>query len=75
MNEYVPLASLKTTEGVDDARLAPLYVTDQLVPEGNPVSVNVTLYDGTPVFVAVKVIDWPVGAPLTMTDPEDGDAV
>jgi hypothetical protein len=48
--------------------VVPLNVTDQLVPEGSPVSVNVTAYGTGP--VGEKVIISVAELPLTVTPPE-----
>jgi len=42
MKAYVPFPRATTIVGVSDERTVPLMVTDQFVPKGNPVSVNVT---------------------------------
>ena len=42
-NEYVPLGSVKLIKPDVDEWVVPAIVTDQLVPDGNPFSVNVTV--------------------------------
>jgi hypothetical protein len=41
---YVPFASLNTIVAEVDGTVVPFSVTDHVVPEGSPVSVNVTVY-------------------------------
>ena len=55
--KYVPFGSVNgIVPDVDDS-LVPLSVTDHDVPDGNPDSVNVTVYLLTDVVVGVNVID------------------
>ena len=42
-NEYVALGSVKLIKPDVDEWVVPAIVTDQLVPDGNPFSVNVTV--------------------------------
>jgi hypothetical protein len=53
--------------------VVPANVIDQLVPDANPLSLNVTAY--CPGTVDTKTIPWLTGAPWTVTDPELGLAV
>ena len=55
--EYVPFGSVNVIVPDVDDSLVPLSVTDHDVPDGNPVSVNVTVYLLTDVVVGVNVID------------------
>jgi len=67
---YVPFASVNTMEIVLEDRVVPFSVTENDVPLGRPLSVNVTVYwsGGS----AVKVIDTDCAAPATLTDPDEG---
>ena len=67
--EYVPLGSENEIVFVVDDSVFPFNVTDQDVPDGRPVSVNVTEY-----LTWVKVIATFTFAPLTVTELEYGDA-
>ena len=53
---------------VVDVTDTPFSVTDQLVPEGNPVSVNVTEYVTNENGTGTET-----GAPLTVNEPEEGE--
>ena len=53
---YVPFGSVNVIVSDVDDSLVPLSVTDQDVPDGNPVSVNVTVYLLTDVVVGVAII-------------------
>ena len=55
--EYVPFGSVNVIVPDVDDSLVPLSVTDHDVPDGNPDSVNVTVYLLTDVVVGVNVID------------------
>ena len=55
--EYVPFGSVNVIVPDVDDSLVPLSVTDHDVPDGNPVSVNVTVYLLTDFVVGVNVID------------------
>jgi len=70
---YVPFASENVIVLIVEVRVVPLKVTDHDVPVGSPVSVKLTSYlaGGT----AVKVIDRLTLAPLTVTDPDAGEAM
>jgi hypothetical protein len=56
-----------------ESAVDPFSVTDHDVPEGRPVSVNVTEY--SPAGIGVNVIARVTPAPFTGTSPEDGEAV
>ena len=73
MYEYVPFGSVNDMVEVVELSGAPFSVTDQLVPDGSPLSVNVTVYVVT--TDAVNVTAFETEAPLTVTDPDDGLAV
>jgi hypothetical protein len=63
--EYVPLGSLNViVVPVPEYDCPLLKLTYHIVPEGNPDSVNVTVY-----VTSEKVIDCETGAPLTVNDP------
>ena len=53
--EYVPFGTENVIVPDVDDSLVPLSVTDHDVPDGNPVSVNVTVYLLTDVVVGVNV--------------------
>ena len=68
---YVPLGSANAIVEVVELAAAPFNVTDQDVPEGSPVSVNVTAYV---TWVKARVGSL-TAAPFTVTDPEYGSVV
>jgi len=45
LNEYVPLGSVNEMVFVVDVSVLPFNVTDHDVPDGNPDSVNVIVYE------------------------------
>jgi hypothetical protein len=67
------LASVNWIDVVAEECEVPANVTDQDVPLGMPLSVNVTVY--SPAGSAVKVIGTDCAAPATFTDPDAGFAV
>ena len=73
---YVPFASLNVIVDVVELDGAPFNVTDQLVPDGSPLSVNVTAYVVT--ADAVNVIAWATVwgwfVMFTKRTPEEGFA-
>jgi hypothetical protein len=70
---YVPFAFVKTIVLVVEDCGLPAKVTDHEVPDGNPVSVKVTVYVAAD--EEVKVMDSEASAPLTTTLPDAGLAV
>jgi hypothetical protein len=70
---YVPSGIVKVMALPVEIWVVPARVTVQDVPTGRPVSVKLTSYVGG--GTAVKVIDVLTPTPLTVTDPEDGEAV
>ena len=71
--EYVPLGSRKVIELPVETWNVPASVTAQFVPDGSPLSVNVTAY--VVAADAVNVIDFDTAAPFTVTLPELGLAL
>ena len=65
--EYVPLGSENEIVFVVDDSVFPFNVTDQDVPDGRPVSVNVTVYTG------MKSMFMTTFLPDTVNVPEDGE--
>jgi hypothetical protein len=64
--EYVPFGSENDITSVVDENFCPLdKLTYQVVPDCNPVSVNVTVYR-----TLLNVTDSDTDAPLTVNDPE-----
>ncbi len=59
--EYEPLGSLKLMVFAVDVSVAPFNVTDQVVPDDNPLSVNVTVY-----VTSLNVIATEILTPLTV---------
>jgi len=66
---YAPFASENMIEEPVELLVVPARVTDQEVPEGRPVSVNVTEY-----VTCVNAIDRLTAAPFTVIVPEGGEA-
>jgi hypothetical protein len=73
VNEYVPLGSENPIVDVVEVSCEPFRVTDHEVPDGRPLSVNVTVYSVGGVFV--KLIDKLTDESFTVTLPELGTAV
>ena len=71
--EYVPFAAMKRISVVVDDCVAPLNVTDQLVPNGNPLSVNVTAY--VVAFTEENETASRTGPPDTVRLPDAGRTV
>lgn len=70
MYEYVPFGSTKVIELPLETSDTPFSVTDQLVVDGSPVSVNVIAY--VVGALGVNVIVSVTAAPFTVTEPDDG---
>jgi hypothetical protein len=68
-----PFGSLNVIALLVELSVAPFRLTDQLVPVGSPVSVNVTAYVVGP--CAVNVTDCTTPAPVTVIVPDDGFTV
>ena len=71
--EYVPFGTENVIVFAAENSVVPFSVTDHGVPDGNPFSVNVTVYVFTGTGVNVTAIF--TFAPFTVMVPEDGDAV
>ena len=67
---YVPFATVKRITVVVDDCVAPFNVTDQLIPDGNPLSVNVTAY--VVAFTEENVTASETGLPDTVRLPDGG---